>query len=388
MGHRAQQGPQGHRGEVALHAGPQRGLRARAGTATACPSSTRSTRSSASTQAERRRAAAPWIRWRSAAAAASTRSEFIDIQREEFQRLGVFGDWEHPYLTLAPAYEATIVREFGRFVGRGLVYKGLKPVHWCMHCKTALAQAEVEYEDQTHAVGLREVPASDALPRRSPARSAAGRSRSSSGRPRRGRCRPTSPSRCTRARRTPRSSVGRRGARRRPAAARGAFLRLPGVKGARAPRRRSRCRGRRSRASVARHPWIDRDVPGARRRTSWRWTRAPAWSTSRPATARRTTSSAARSGSRSTTRWTTTGASSPRSRTSRARRSGRRTRRSSSTSARRGALVGRGPARRTPTRTAGAARTRRSSAPPSSGSSRWTRHGAPRSGRSTRSERA
>jgi isoleucyl-tRNA synthetase len=73
---------------------------------------------------------------------------FIDIQREEFRRLGVFGDWEAPYLTMAPAYQATIVREFGRFVGRGLVYKGLKPVHWCMYCRTALAQAEVEYEEQ------------------------------------------------------------------------------------------------------------------------------------------------------------------------------------------------------------------------------------------------
>jgi isoleucyl-tRNA synthetase len=75
--------------------------------------------------------------------------KFIDIQREEFKRLGVFGDWKNPYATLTPDYEAVIVREFGRFVGRGAVYKGLKPVHWCMHCKTALAQAEVEYEDQT-----------------------------------------------------------------------------------------------------------------------------------------------------------------------------------------------------------------------------------------------
>jgi isoleucyl-tRNA synthetase len=73
---------------------------------------------------------------------------FVDIQREEFRRLGVFGDWEHPYLTMAPAYQAVIAREFGRFVGRGLVYKGLKPVHWCMYCKTALAQAEVEYEEE------------------------------------------------------------------------------------------------------------------------------------------------------------------------------------------------------------------------------------------------
>ena len=75
-------------------------------------------------------------------------SRFIDVQREEFRRLGVFGDWRHPYITMAPAYQAIIARELGRFVERGLVYKGLKPVHWCMHCKTALAQAEVEYEEQ------------------------------------------------------------------------------------------------------------------------------------------------------------------------------------------------------------------------------------------------
>jgi isoleucyl-tRNA synthetase len=76
-------------------------------------------------------------------------AKFVDIQREEFRRLGVFGDWKNPYITMEPAYQATIAREFGRFVGRGIVYKGLKPVHWCMHCKTALAQAEVEYEDQS-----------------------------------------------------------------------------------------------------------------------------------------------------------------------------------------------------------------------------------------------
>jgi isoleucyl-tRNA synthetase len=74
--------------------------------------------------------------------------KFVDIQREEFKRLGVFGDWDNPYMTMDPAYEAVLAREFGRLVGRGLVYKGLKPVHWCMHCKTALAQAEVEYEDE------------------------------------------------------------------------------------------------------------------------------------------------------------------------------------------------------------------------------------------------
>jgi isoleucyl-tRNA synthetase len=75
-------------------------------------------------------------------------TKYVGVQRDEFKRLGVFGDWDNPYITMAPAYQAVIAREFGRFVGRDLVYKGLKPVHWCMHCKTALAQAEVEYEEQ------------------------------------------------------------------------------------------------------------------------------------------------------------------------------------------------------------------------------------------------
>ncbi|GJL60484.1 MAG: isoleucine--tRNA ligase [Nitrospirales bacterium] len=73
--------------------------------------------------------------------------KFVEIQREEFRRLGVFGDWEHPYLTMDYAYEAAIVREFGKFVEKGRVYKGLKPVLWCPVDQTALAEAEVEYED-------------------------------------------------------------------------------------------------------------------------------------------------------------------------------------------------------------------------------------------------
>ena len=75
--------------------------------------------------------------------------EFVDIQKEEFKRLGVFADWENPYLTMDFSYEATIVREFGKFVQKGLVYKGLKPVHWCTSCKTALAEAEVEHNEHT-----------------------------------------------------------------------------------------------------------------------------------------------------------------------------------------------------------------------------------------------
>ncbi len=73
--------------------------------------------------------------------------KFIDIQREEFKRLGVFGDWDNPYLTMKFPYEATIVREFGKFVEKGGVYLGEKPVYWCASCKTALADAEVEYAE-------------------------------------------------------------------------------------------------------------------------------------------------------------------------------------------------------------------------------------------------
>ena len=71
----------------------------------------------------------------------------MDIQREEFKRLGVFGEWDNPYLTMNSGYQATIVREFGKFLLDGSVYKGKKPVYWCPTCKTALAEAEVKYED-------------------------------------------------------------------------------------------------------------------------------------------------------------------------------------------------------------------------------------------------
>lgn len=75
--------------------------------------------------------------------------KYVKIQREEFQRLGILGDWQNPYLTMNPGYEATIIREFGKFVERGGVYKGLKPVLWCTADQTALAEAEVEYDDHT-----------------------------------------------------------------------------------------------------------------------------------------------------------------------------------------------------------------------------------------------
>ena len=72
---------------------------------------------------------------------------FVDIQAQEFKRLGVFADWENPYLTMSYSYEAAIVEELGKFAINGSVFNGLKPVHWCTSCRTALAEAEVEYAD-------------------------------------------------------------------------------------------------------------------------------------------------------------------------------------------------------------------------------------------------
>jgi len=73
----------------------------------------------------------------------------IDVQREEFKRLGVIGDWDHPYVTMDFKFEANTVREIGKFLANGGLYKGAKPVHWCVSCATALAEAEVEYDDHT-----------------------------------------------------------------------------------------------------------------------------------------------------------------------------------------------------------------------------------------------
>jgi isoleucyl-tRNA synthetase len=77
--------------------------------------------------------------------------KYISIQREEFKRLGVLGDWERPYRTLDPAYEAQEIRELGKIVESGALYRQKKPVYWCASCVTALAEAEVEYEDYTSA---------------------------------------------------------------------------------------------------------------------------------------------------------------------------------------------------------------------------------------------
>src|SRR3954454_5502147 len=75
--------------------------------------------------------------------------KFVSIQRQDFIRLGVLGDWFHPYMTMSYQFESDIAYALGRFFRTGMVYKGLKPVHWCTYDQSALAEAEVEYADHT-----------------------------------------------------------------------------------------------------------------------------------------------------------------------------------------------------------------------------------------------
>jgi len=88
--------------------------------------------------------------------------KYVCIQRDQFKRLGVFGEWENPYLTMAYPYEAATIAEFGKLYLNGSVYKGKKPVYWCASCKTALAEAEVEYADhQTPSIYVKFAVTSD-----------------------------------------------------------------------------------------------------------------------------------------------------------------------------------------------------------------------------------
>jgi len=74
--------------------------------------------------------------------------KYVDLQRTEFKRLGIFGEWGKPYLTINHEYEAKIIELFGILAEKGYIYRGLKPIHWCPSCETALAEAEIEYEDE------------------------------------------------------------------------------------------------------------------------------------------------------------------------------------------------------------------------------------------------
>lgn len=73
--------------------------------------------------------------------------KYLDVQRESFKRLGVMGDWENPYITLKPEFEAKQIEVFGQMAKLGCIYKGMRPVYWCPSCETALAEAEIEYQD-------------------------------------------------------------------------------------------------------------------------------------------------------------------------------------------------------------------------------------------------
>ena len=114
----------------------------RAGTATACPSNSRSRRNMRKAGRHQRSIAAAIRK-----ACEAYARKFIDLQRAQFKRLGVLGDWENPYLTLNKEYEADELRLFADIVEKGFVYRGKKPVYWSIPCRTALAEAEVEYHD-------------------------------------------------------------------------------------------------------------------------------------------------------------------------------------------------------------------------------------------------
>lgn len=91
-------------------------------------------------------------------------ADWVKIQSEEFQRLGIFGNWQDPYLTMTPHYEAQTARELAKLAERGSLFKGKKPIHWCSSCVTALAEAEVEYADHTSPSIFVKFPYVDELP--------------------------------------------------------------------------------------------------------------------------------------------------------------------------------------------------------------------------------
>lgn len=88
--------------------------------------------------------------------------EYVEIQKEQFKRLGVRGDWDHPYLTLEKEYEAAQIGVFGEMAKKGYIYKGLKPVYWCPTCETALAEAEIDYADKKSTAIFVKFPVKDA----------------------------------------------------------------------------------------------------------------------------------------------------------------------------------------------------------------------------------
>lgn len=80
--------------------------------------------------------------------------KFVDTQRQDFKRLGIGADWDNPYVTLRPVYEAKQIEVFGEMAKKGHIYKGLKSVYWCTSCETALAEAEIEYAEKKYSYHL------------------------------------------------------------------------------------------------------------------------------------------------------------------------------------------------------------------------------------------
>ena len=308
--------------------------------------------------------------------------KYIDLQRAQFERIGVFGRWDKPYITMSRDYEARIARGLLRLLRERLRLQGLKPVYWCIHDRTALAEAEVEYEMHTSPAiyvryELTSDPASASIPR-----SQAAKSTPSSGPPRRGR----SPPRMAVAFH-PELRVRRAHRKRRPTSSSSQADPVYIVAAELAPAVIAACnlgatielarfKGSALERVTFQHPFLDRRSSASSPTTSPP-TRAPEPSTPRPRTAQTTSTPASATTSTRPAASTLPGTSS---------RSGsvaayvapalrRQNRLQGQSHHHRPARGARCPARpsptsSTPTRTAGAATTRSSSAPPSSGSSR------------------
>ena len=150
-GPRAQQGPEGFRRQVQDHGRLRRSLRSRL----------RLPRPAHRDQG--RRAAGPQEAGDARAevldACRAYAQKYVDLQTSQFERIGCFGRWDKPYKTMARDYEARTLEAFYGFLEKGFVYRGLKPVYWCIHDRTALAEAEVEYEHAHQPLDLRPLPA-------------------------------------------------------------------------------------------------------------------------------------------------------------------------------------------------------------------------------------
>ena len=259
--------------------------------------------------------------------------KFIDIQRAEFQRLGVLGNWEHPYLTMRPAYVAEILEEYGQFYFSGAIHRSKKPIHWCATCRTALAEAEVEYEDHrtpTIFVKFSLDKASDRFPQLGTYENSLPgyldhHALDLAGQP--GRRGASGPGICR-----------YEGGWRSPGGGRGSGRGAVELFGASKGKRFSGSRDEPWRAPSAATPGWN-GTPRSSWRTTSPWRRVPGWCTSPRGTARRTTSSAAATALSPIRRWTTAAASPGKFRSLPGKRCGRPTPASSNCLRQKGKLL-------------------------------------------------